>query len=164
MAKEGKHNFDNKVLIGILIFLILAIVGLTVGIVIVSLRKNEDESLAEDTAQILDDANDEISPMTVGEAVEYLDAKILEYDGTEATEGLMIMKMNVYINGGEPEEALAVALMVDENKLSDAAKMDYYMALGKIYEALGDEKMANDFYDRYILIYNEIFGGGGGGD
>lgn len=164
MAKEGNRDFGSGALKLTLVFLVLTIVGLTAGIIVINVQK-DDEEIAVDSAQILNDINNVILPMTTDEAVEYLDEEILRYDAGEIKAQLMIMKMNVYINDGQPSEALAVAMGVDEDSLGDAVKMNYYMAVSQAYEALGDTKMADYYYyDKYLVIYNMIFDGGGGGD
>ena len=73
--------------------------------------------------------------------------------------------MNVYLNGGYPADAITAATDVSDDDLDDEAKMEYYMALSKAYESIGDEEKSNYYYyDKYLVVYNKVFDGGGGVD
>ncbi len=165
MTEEGRRRSGNGLLVGILLVLVVAIVGLAVGIVMVNLQREENspEIVVKDD-EIVNEILNTIRPMSIDESEEYLDGKLEEYKGTSLEFDIEMMKINVYVNGGRPADAIAVAAIVNDGKLDDEEKMQYYMALNKAYRAIGDNENANYYRDKYFVIYDEIYDGGGGGE
>lgn len=165
MTEEGRRRSGNGLLVGILLVLVVAIVGLVVGIVMVNLQREENspEIVVKDD-EIVNEILNTIRPMSIDESEEYLDGKLEEYKDTSLEFDIEMMKINVYVNGGRPADAIAVAAIVNDGKLDDEEKMQYYMALNKAYRAIGDDENANYYRDKYFVIYDEIYDGGGGGE
>lgn len=167
MTTEGEKHFGNKLLVGVLIFLAVVIIGLVAGIVVVKLQQNEDLSQGEITKsddEITDEILAIIRPMTIEDSEKYLDEKLEEYKDTGLEFRIKMMKINVYVNGGYSADAIVAAADIDEDRLNNEDRMEYYMALNKAYRALGDEEEANYYRDKYFTIYDEVYGGGGGDD
>lgn len=165
MAEEGGKRSGNGMLIGILSFLVLVIVGLVVGIVVVNMQKKDGPQKAVKTnEEIIDEVLDTIEPMSVEDSEKYLDEKLKEYSGTELEFRIKMMKINVYVNGEEFKNAIAISDIIDDKNLNNEEKMEYYKALIKVYNGIGDEEKVNSLKDKYFIIYNEVFDGGGGGE
>ena len=166
MTEEGRRRSGNGLLVGILLVLVVAIVGLVVGIVMVNLQREENspEIVVKDD-EIVNEILNTIRPMSIDESEEYLDGKLEEYKGTSLEFDIEMMKINVYVNGGRPADAIAVAAIVNDEKLNDEEKMQYYMALSKAYEDVGDKEESDYYYfKKYLVVYNRVFDGGGGVD
>lgn len=160
---SAKGSLAKKVGIFVLGLCICVMVGVGVGVLIYSIR-NKDDNIGIDSEQIIETAMEDIVPMSVGESISYLDGKIREYKNTDVVPRLIIMKMNVYVNAGRPEDAIEVASEAREDDLDTNGKMQYYMVLNKAYRALGDNETANYYRDNYFVLYDELYDGGGGSD
>lgn len=165
MTKEGEKRSGNGMLVGILSFLVLVIVGLAVGIVVVNMQKKDGpQEVAKTNEEITDEILDTIRPMNVEDSEKYLDEKLEEYSGTELEFRIKMMKINVYVNSEEFENAITISDIIDDKDLNNKEKMEYYGALIKAYNGVGNEEKVNDLKDKYSIIYNEVFDGGGGGE
>ena len=181
---HDKDRKGNKVLLGILSILIVAIIGLTVGVVAVVNQKDkiamspEDNSSSAGTAgslssenssdtsqEVLDELsltsefNLAISSLSTTDSQSYLDAKMQEYaDSPRMQYRLKLMKAWVYVNDDQVENGLEVIADTDEETLDDRQKLDYYDLMVRVYEELGDEEKVADYGAKWRAIYADIFG------
>ena len=180
---QAKKYFSNKVLLIVLGVLILVIIGLIIGVVVVNMNggrevakveenvnqgetvsateKTEEQKRTEDEMTIVNAINQEIQPMEdMAEVQSYLDQKVEEYAGESVQPRIKMMKVWVYVNDNQPEEALAMAEGITEEEQDDSQKMNYYAAMAKIYDGLGDEEKAQSYQDQWKALYDKLYDGG----
>lgn len=165
MVDGNADKRKNRILVVILSVLCVAIVGLTAGIVVVAKpweNGNDTETEVSDE-EFLSNVNTALSNLTTGAGAEYLDGLITEYADTNLAVKLSIMKVNLYINDGNGEQALAAAAGIDEAALEGRELLDYYSARMNIEELLGNEEGYKCAYNKYWETYLEYYDGGIGG-
>ena len=106
--------------------------------------------------------NAEIASMSVAQAEEFLDGKLSEYAGTSMEFRIKIMKIWVYINGGDYDSALALAEQLEPGQLNEVNQMDYNRVMSRIYAGLGNTNLANQYNDQWQQLYIKVYGEGEG--
>ena len=184
MKKEAKKKatLSNNVLLGVLGLLLVVIVGLVVGVAIPK-QKNEEVVVGENPSGATDyepgtiddpvvqerqndfvlmsEINDVIKPLSTEDSIKYLDQQMNEYEDDSSMQyRISIMKVNVYLNDNMPEEAMALLNAIDVEALDNNQSMDYYKALTKANEELGNEEERQADEDQYFALYYQVFSKG----
>lgn len=105
------------------------------------------------TNELLDATNG----MTTSEAITYLDAKIEEYAGTEYEFSTRLVKIYLLLNATDNEAALAEAEKINPEDLESEQALDYYSAMWKIYDALGESDLSLQYQEMFAALYNFIY-------
>ena len=183
MKKEAKKKatLNNNVLLGVLGLLLIAIVGLVVG---VAIPKQKDGGVVgeepgetteyepgtindpvmqerESDFVLMSEINDVIKPLSTEDSIKYLDQQMNEYEDDSSMQyRISIMKVNVYLNDNMPNEAMALLNAIDVEDLDNNQSMDYYKALTKANEELGNEEERQAAEDQYFALYYQVFSKG----
>ena len=177
MNEEGtaKRQLSNNVLIAILAVLILLIIGLIIGIVVVNISNGQNQDITPTVAVVTDEAakaqadedeafvrdlNNQLTEMTeIDEAQAFLDEKLAEHQDDSKAFRIKVMKMWVYINAGEPDQALPIAETINEDELDDYQKLKLYSTLNRLYQDLGDEETSQNYVTKWGDMHEKIYGG-----
>ena len=156
--------------------LILLIIGLIVGIVVVNINNGQNQgnngpsatvvsndvakAQAEEDEAYVRELNQEIMQMSdFDEAQAFLDEKLAEHQDDSKAFRIKVMKMWVYINGGEADQAVPVAESINEDELDDYQKLKFYAALNRMYQDLGDEETSQSYVTKWNDMHEKIYGG-----
>ena len=164
MHKPKKKSWG---LVVALIVLILAIIGLTAGIII-----NHNNTISEEPEgseltvkeQTLDEILDYIGNVDIiDDAKEYLDEKVEEYNGTDLEIDVKLIKARYLRDIGEYMNALEVMNDLLDKSLDLDYSMEVYSVVSSIYKKIGDEESAEKYNDMYWEVYLRKNNGGAGG-
>ena len=181
MVTKGSGK-SYKVLIAVLIVLSVIIIAGSIIAVILNNRKNaptdnpgqqepqtggvirlSPEEYEEDE-KIIEEINDYILPIPEEEAVKYLDQKADEYRNQSVGLAVAQIKVNMFYNALEYERAAEYGREIEENydieKYPTIYVLRFYYEMKIIYEALGDEEMAEMYNSMGKEISDRYYGGG----
>ena len=128
----------------------------------VEIEYSEMVAEREKDYETVNQLNAEITPMSVAQAEQFLDEKLSEYAGTSMEFRIKIMKIWVYINGGDYNSALALAQQLEPGQLNEVNQMDYNRVMSRIYEGLGNMNLANQYDNQWQQLYIKVYGEGAG--
>ena len=117
------------------------------------------EQWAKDS-ETVEELNTQIIPMSVEQAEEFLDGKLKEYAGTDMEYRIEVMKIWVYNNEGQYQNALGLAQKIDPDQLSELQKVDYYRVMWVINEGLGNNTQASQYENKWQELHNKLFSAG----
>lgn len=150
-------NTKKHILTIILSCLVLLIIGLVVWIVVVKL--NQPEPLPDlPNDQLVSKMRDDIRTLDIDESMDYINYRLTQYQDEEIQYELKMMKVNVYLNYDQPEEALTASNDIKEDNLTPQQKMRLYHVLNQIYTKTKDEEKANEYLEKYQAMYKIIYG------
>ena len=163
MAEEGEKRSDNRLLVGVLAFLVVVIVGLVAGIFIVRTNESSDgdgqsqEEIEEDVAprnpvSLQSKIYEEAEVILVnggqdayGDAMKCFDDAMLSVSDYDTIFGLKIMRIYLLINYEYFNEALGYTNELSGDNLGVAEKGYIYDFYRLIYEGLGDLEKVDEY-------------------
>ena len=151
-----------KILLTLISVFTVAIVGLSVGIVMVKMYKQGQGqgSCSPDgsggTNVTVDDPEEEAASEIVGklstlsteEALKFLEEKQVEYAGTNLAYSIMFWKVGVYEEADMTEEAILFLEAQDISSLDYREKWSVYYELSELYKKKGDTEKANYYLEK----------------
>ena len=117
------------------------------------------EQWSEDS-ETVEELNEQIVPMSVEQAEEFLDGKLKEYAGTDMEYRIKVMKIWVYNNEGQYQNGLNLAQQLDVNQLNDLQKVDYFRVMWVTYDGLGDSAQASQYEKQWQELHDKVFSRG----
>ena len=111
-------------------------------------------------SETVEELNNQIIPLSMEEAEDFLDGKLKEYAGTDMEYRIKVMKIWVYNNEGHYQNALDLAQQINVNQLSDLQKVDYYRVMWVIYDGLGDSAQASQYENQWQELHDKVFSRG----
>ena len=148
----GSNKGANNGLKVLIVFLVIAIIGLVTGVVAVNMRGDRvyvSGMTQEEAESFVEIANRAIE-MPVDEAINYLYIQLKKHKESEEIWGqLMKVKVDVYEQAGMIDEAIAFLESLNIDNLDDLYKKAVYFKLYDLYDALEDEENASYYWKKY---------------
>ena len=156
----GIARVSNKGLKALIVFLVIAVVGLVAGVVVVNVQKNDqpkeivktDNEIYSEIVTYVYDNND----LPVDDIVAYLDEQLEKDISTDLACRIAILKSNTYNVAGMTNDAIGAIGEMCIGDMEDLTKIDAYSFLAFLYHESGDEEKATHFEDEVALIKEEI--------
>ena len=119
----------------------------------------EEQEQVQEQVAVENSVKDYIRQMSVEEALEFLDTRIEIASGADEMFSMRLIKINVLNNASRHEDALAEAEKINNvEELSKWNKCEYYNMMAYTYQVLGDAEKENEYGEKYIQAYKDIWG------
>lgn len=157
--KEGKAKFEHKGLVILLCVLLVAIVGLGVGIgVILNNNHINEELVNNETGSVsalavnerIMDRLDSDPEYTIDDAIEDFEKEMDNGDNAHRVDVAIYFADFVYTYHGDINESVAILSRVEDLLEDDEEAISYYATLRRLYESEGLDVEA-DFYNQKVI-------------